>query len=358
MKLRIAQIAPLWENIPPAFYGGTERVVYSLTEGLVQKGHDVTMFACGTSQTSAKLVSVYPRPLFRDNIPWTNVTYPMLNITEAFDHHNDFDIIHMHLNKPSDFLALPLSENIKHKVVFTLHFPYPYNRPGYEDRAVVLQKYTNFNYISISNAARLGGANLKWIATVYNGIETKDFTFQPKPDKYWLWLGGFKQTKGTNLAIQAAKKAGVHLKLAGKIDSLEGKDFDYYNEKVKPFIDGKQIEYVGEVGGKEKDQLFGGAVGFLNPIEWNEPFGLVMVESMAAGTPVISYRNGAALELIKDKETGFLVESVDQMAERIKDIDSINREKCRQHVEKNFSAPKMTEDYEKVYLKTSQQYTQ
>lgn len=350
MKLRIAQIAPLWEQIPPPLYGGTERILYSLTEGLVKKGHDVTLFACGSSKTSAKLVSVYPRPLFRDNIPWTDVMYPLLNITKAFDREKDFDIIHMHLNKSSDYLALPLAKQIAHKVVFTLHFPYPLSQ-NRTSRHLVLQKYKDLNYISISNSQRKGGENLNWIGTVYNGIDLKPYTFHTKPKDYFVWLGKFNPDKGVKEAILAAKKAKVKLLLAGKVDELEKEDYEYFKTEVEPLIDNKQITYVGEANDKKKNELFGNAKAFLNPIKWNEPFGLVMTESMATGTPVISFINGSAPEIITNNETGFLVKTVNEMVQKIKMINKINREKTRKRVEQLFSAEKMVDGYESLYKK-------
>jgi glycosyltransferase involved in cell wall biosynthesis len=350
MGLRIAQIAPLWEQIPPPLYGGTERILYSLTEGLVKKGHNVTLFACGTSKTSAKLVSIYPRPLFRDNIPWTDLMYPMLNITEAFDREKEFDILHVHLNKSSDYLALPLSHRIKHKVIFTLHFPYPLsqNRIG---RHKVLQKYKDLQYISISNSQRTGGENLNWIGTVYNGIDLTPYTFHKKPDDYFVWLGKFNPDKGVKQAILAAKKANITLILAGKVDELEKEDFEYFKNEIEPHIDGKQIVYVGEADDKKKNELFGNAKAFLNPIQWNEPFGLVITESMATGTPVISFINGAAPEIIQDGVTGFLVKNIDEMVKKIKMVNILDREKTRQRVEENFSALQMVNGYESIYKK-------
>lgn len=348
--MRVAQIAPLWENIPPAGYGGTERIVYSLTEGLTKQGHKVTLFACGTSKTSGKLVSVYPRPLFRDGVPWTNIMYPLLNITEAFDRHEEFDIIHMHLNKSSDYIALPLARHMKNKVVFTLHFPYPATQSR-GDREAVLQKYKDLNYISISNSQRQGGENMNWVGTVYNGIEISQYTFNPRPKDYFLWLGKFNPDKGTREAILAAQKAGVTLYVAGKIDSLEGADLKYFNEEVKPLIDGMHIILKEELSIEEKNKMFGEARGFLNPIQWNEPFGLVMAESLAAGTPVISFRNGAAPEIIVDGECGFIVDNIDQMVDKMKEVDKIDRALCRARVEEKFTAEKMVEGYIKSYGK-------
>ncbi|HLD27164.1 MAG TPA: glycosyltransferase family 4 protein [Patescibacteria group bacterium] len=348
--MKIVQIAPLWENIPPPLYGGTERIVSSITEGLVTKGHDVTLFAVGTSHTNAKLVSVYPRPLFRDHIAWTNIMYPLLNITEAFDREKEFDIIHMHLNKSSDYLALSLAVPIKHKVVFTLHFPYPVAQ-NRDDRHAVFQKYKDLNYISISNSQRRGGENMNWIATVYNGIDLTPFTLNHSPQNYLLWLGKFNPDKGTREAIQAAQKAGMTIKIAGAIDKLEGANFEYWEKEVKPLIDNHRVIFVGEVDDVKKNKLYGNAYAFLNPIQWNEPFGLVMVEAMATGTPVISFKNGAAPELIKNNETGYLVDTVDEMVEAIGKIDAIDRKTCRLHVEKHFTEAIMTNNYEDVYQK-------
>ena len=347
MPLRIAQVGSLWENTPPDKYGGTERIVSALTEGLVARGHDVTLFACGTAKTKAKLVSIYPRPLFRDGVPWTNLMYPLLNITEAFDREKEFDILHVHLNKSSDYLALPIAKPIKNKVFFTLHFPYPISQNRI-DRHQVLQKYKDLNFISISNAQRKGGENLNWVGTVYNGVDIKSLQFNPTPKDYFLWLGKFNPDKGTKEAILAAKQAGVKLLVAGAIDKLEGADFQYYQE-VKPLIDEKQIVFVSEVKEQDKSRLFGEAIAFLNPIKWNEPFGLVIAEALACGTPVISFRQGAAPEIITDGETGFFVDNIDQMVQKINQVKNISREKCRQRIEQNFTTEIMVNNYEAIY---------
>ena len=348
MQLRIAQVGSLWENTPPPKYGGTERVVSLLTEGLVKRGFDVTLFACGSSTTAAKLVSVYPRPLYRDGIAWTNVGYPLLHITEAFDREHEFDIIHVHLNKASDYLALPLAVRLAQKTVFTLHFPYP-SMSGREDRHKILQKYKKLNFVSISNSQRQGGENLNWIATVYNGIDMSKYSFSGKPEDYVLWLGKFNPDKGTKEAILAAREAGVVIRVAGAIDTTEGPDFVYYRDEVKPMLDGISALTIGEVNDEEKDQLYGHALAFLNPIKWNEPFGLVMAEAMATGTPVIAFPNGAAPELIIDGKTGYLVGDIHEMAARIKMVGTLSRQVCREHIEKKFSSDKMVDGYINVY---------
>ena len=346
--LRIAQIGSIWHKTPPDGYGGTERIQHLLTEGLVKKGHKVTLFATEDSQTKAKLISIIKKPLTQINYPWTNISYPLLHITQAFDREAEFDIVHMHLSKSNDYVSLPLAVPISNKVVFTLHFPYPLSQ-GRTDRHQVFQKYRNLNFVSISNAARYRGENLNWLATVYNGVPINEFTYNPKPKDYFVWVGKFNPDKGTKEAIMAAKKAGVKLILAGKIDPLEKEDYQYYLRKVKPYIDGRQIIFIGEVTGKKKNQVFGNARGFLNPINWNEPFGLVMTEAMATGTPVISYKKGAASELIENRKTGFLVDTLSDMIKTIKQVNLIDRAACRQRVEKLFSAEKMVKGYEKVY---------
>jgi len=348
--LKIAQVGSLWENTPPKKYGGTERVIWSLTEGLHRKGHQVTLFAAGTSQTSAKLISVYPRPLIEDKIPWTNLTYPLLNISECLERQKEYDIIHMHLNKSSDYLSLPLFNSIKHKVIFTLHFPYPLSQNRI-DRHLVFQKYKHLNFVSISNAARQGGENLHWLATIYNGIESSDFAFTKQPQDYLLWLGKFNPDKGSHLAIEAAKKAKVKILIAGKIDALEKEDYQYYLEKIKPLLNQDDVQYVGEVGGKKKSDLFGRAIAFLNPIVWNEPFGLVMAESLATGTPVISFNRGAAPEIIEDGKSGYLVNTVDEMVEKITQITHIQRKNCRRRFESRFTSQIMVNNYEQLYKK-------
>lgn len=369
--MKIAQVAPLWENIPPTYYGGTERIVSAITEGLVEAGHDVTLFACGTSHTNAHLVSVYPRPLFRDGIPWTNIMYPLLNITEAFDREAEFDLIHVHLNKASDYLSLPLARPIRHKVVFTLHFTYPTTQPNNADRHAVLQKYRDLQYISISNSQRDGGHDLNWVETVYNAVNVPDYEYTAVPGDHLFWLGKFNPDKGTKAAIQAAQSTHKPIKLAGTIDTLEGEDKRYYETEIKPHIDGKTVQFVGELDAAQKSKEYGAAKAFLNPIQWSEPFGLVMTEAMACGTPVISYANGAAPEIIEDGKTGFLVnedsqspkgdwivkksgvEGITEAIEKIYSMDTDTyarmRMASRARVEKSFAYPRMVHDYIKVY---------
>lgn len=348
-KLRIAQISTIWETTPPPLYGGTERVVYNLTEELVRRGHKVTLFATGDSKTSAKLESVYPRALYRDGIPWSNPLYPLLHLTSAFDKADKFDIIHMHLNTRQDYVALALADYVKTPTIFTIHFVLPDEKEkNKQDRLLLLKKYLRHNFIAISDAQRTLNF-LNYAGTVYNGLDFSDFKFNEKPENYIAWLGRFCHDKGAYEAIQTAKKTGIKLVMGGKIDWANEEYKKYYEEKIKPEIDGKQIVYLGEMDNRQKIKLFGNAKAVLNPIKWNEPFGLVTIEAMACGAPVIAFDHGPVREQIIDGKTGFIVKNVDEMAKSLAKIEKIDRSFCREHAIAKFSAEAMTDGYEKIY---------
>lgn len=336
---------------PPALYGGTERIVYNLTEELVHRGHDVTLFATGDSKTSGKLESIYPRALYRDGIPWSNPLYPLLHLTNAFDKADQFDIIHMHFNTRQDYVALALADCIKTPTIFTMHFVLPKeNEKGKEDRFLLLKKYQKRNFTAISRAQKTLDF-LNYVGMVYNGLDFSDFKFNAKPENYLAWLGQFRHAKGAAEAIAVAKKIGMKLIMGGQIDWANEDNMKYYNEKVKPEIDGKQIIYLGELGDKEKIELLRNTKALLNPINWNEPFGLVTIEAMACGTPVIAFDNGPVREQIIEGKTGFIVKNVDEMAAAVGKIDKIDRAFCAKHANEKFSAKAMAEGYEEVYRK-------
>lgn len=350
-KLRIAQIGTIWETTPPPLYGGTERITSVLTEELVKRGHNVTLFATGDSKTSARLESVYPRALYRDGVPWTNPLYPLLHLTNAFDKADQFDIIHTHFNTRQDYVSLALAGCIKTPTIFTIHFVMPSEGDKEKrDRLWLLKKYKNRNFVTISNSQQKLNF-LNYAGTVYNGLDFSEFKFNPRPQEYIAWLGRFCHNKGTAEAIAVAKKTGMKLIMGGKIDWANEEYMKYYNEKVKPEIDGKQIVYLGELGDKEKIELLRNAKVLLNPINWSEPFGLVTIEAMACGTPVIAFDRGPIREQIIEAKTGYIVRNIDEMAKAVGKIDKIDRAFCRDHAVKNFSAKAMAEGYEEVYKK-------
>ncbi len=347
--MKIGIIGPIWFDIPPHGYGGTEEVVFNLTNGLVEKGHDVTLFAPKTTKVKAKVIPTVDKPLRDKNIEWTNVSYNIYHITEAIDRASDFDILHMHLNKSQDYIALPLAQNLKTPVLFTLHFMLP--TPSFKkDRYLVLTKYKDLPFTSISNSQR-GKMPLNFIETVYNSLDIKNYPFSEKHDNYFVWLGKVNPVKGTKEAILAAKKAGVKLYVIGAVDPGVSEMLSYYEQEIRPLLDEKQIIWKGELSIGEKAKILGRAKAFLNPILWEEPFGLVMAESQAVGTPVISFNKGAAPEVIIDGKTGFLVNNLSEMVSKMEQIDRIKREDCRKNVEDKFTIEKMVEGYEKAYKK-------
>jgi glycosyltransferase involved in cell wall biosynthesis len=336
--MRIAQVAPLWERVPPPAYGGIELVVSLLTDELVRRGHEVTLFASGDSISLAKLESVHARALRLDPTVKEYQIYEMLQLSQVYQQAQDFDIIHSHMGCS----ALPYAHFVKTPTVHTLHGVFT---PDNE------KMYTHAHrqpYVSISDAQREARLRLNCISTVYNGIDVDSYKFyaQPSEPPYLAFLGRLSPEKGPHLAIEIAKRTGWKLKIAGKIDAV---DRDFYETELKPHIDGTQIEYLGEANHVQKNALMGNAVATLFPITWREPFGLVMVESMASGTPVIGMRLGSAPEVIAHGKTGFLCDTVEDCMAALDQIERIDRADCRQHILDNFSVQKMTDGYEAVY---------
>ena len=338
--MRIAQVAPLWERVPPPAYGGIELVVGLLTDELVRRGHEVTLFASGDSITLAKLESVHSQALRLDSTVKEYGIYEMQQMSRVYEKASEFDIIHSHVG----CAALPYGNLVKTPTVHTLHGIFT------PDNEKMFTHARSQPYISISDAQREPRLNLNCVATVYNGIDTSTYEFHEKPQDppYLAFLGRISPEKGTHLAIEIAKRSGWRLKMAGKVDVV---DVDYYEQEIKPHIDGKQIEYLGEADHAQKNELIGGAVATLFPITWREPFGLVMVESMVTGTPVIAIELGSASEVIVHGKTGFLCHSVDECVEAIDKATQLNRNDCREHVLKYFSVERMTDGYEAVYQK-------
>ena len=354
--MKVGVIGTLWLNTPPTEYGGTEVVVANLVDGLVNDGHDVTFFGPATAKIKGKIIPTIDKPLREFNVSWNNSAYTIYHITEAFDRFADFDILHMHLNKSQDYISLPLSLYSQTPVIFTTHFKLPAaaQQPG---RNKVLTKYKQLPYTSISNSQR-SDLGLNFIATVYNSLHLEDYQFNANPSDYFAWLGKINPVKGTKEAIIAAKMANVKLMVIGAIDTGVPEYMNYLNQEIVPLVDNKQIILKTNVNLQEKATLLAGAKALLNPIIWEEPFGLVMAEAMATGTPVIAFRRGAAPELIIDGKTGFLVDTIDQMVEKIKQIDSIDRAACRKNVEERFTVDKMVKGYENAYQLVIQNWNQ
>ena len=338
--MKIAQIAPLWERVPPPAYGGIELVVGLLTDELVRRGHEVTLFASGDSLTLAKLISVHPRALRLDSTIRDSSIYEFLQIASVYEKAADFDIIHSHMG----VATLTSANLVTTPTVHTLHGIFT------PDNEKIFKHCRKQPYISISNSQKEPRLGLNYVDTVYNGIDVSSYEFYPQPTEpsYLAFLGRMSPEKGPHLSIEIAKKTGRKLKLAGKVDLV---DWEYFEQKVKPHIDGQQIEYLGEANHHQKNALMGGAYATLFPITWREPFGLVMVESMASGTPVIAMRMGSTAEVIVNGETGFLCDNVEECINAIDQVRSLNRYACRQYVEEHFSVQQMTDGYEAVYQK-------
>ena len=341
--MRIAQVAPLWEQVPPPAYGGTELVVSLLTEELVNRGHDVTLFASGDSTTKAKLESVHPRALRLDTSVKDPNIYDLLNMSRVYENADKFDIIHSHVG----CVALPYSNLVKTPTVHTLHGIFT------EDNEKLFSHVRKQPFISISDSQRNTSLGLNYVSTVYNGIAPNTYNFYPQPEQppYLAFLGRMSPEKGAHLAIEIAQRSGWHLKMAGKIDSV---DLEYFEQQVRPHIDGKQIEFLGEANHQQKSVLMGGAVATLFPITWREPFGLVMIESMVTGTPVIAMSLGSAPEVIAHGVSGFLCHNVDECIAAIDKAAQLSRQTCRDHVLVNFTAKRMADGYEAVYQKILQ----
>jgi len=348
-KLRIAQLAPPWLSVPPKKYGGTELIASYLTEGLVKKGHDVTLFASGDSKTKAKLISAFPKALYWEKVNWADTYHPLLHAISCFKKENDFDIIHNHFS----YMGLSLSILAKTKVITTYHGDIGAVTRAKNIKFDILKKIKNHPFVSISNSQRrIKGVKLNFVGTIYNGIDVEKFKFSENPKSYVIWMGRITPKKGILEAIEIAKRIGLPLKMAAKIDKNHLPDIEFYEKKVKPLIDGKKVIFLGEIGGyKAKSDFFKNAVALINPIKWNEPFGLVMAEAMACGTPVIVFDKGSANEVVENKKTGFIVKNVSQAINAFKKIGTIKRKSCRERVEKYFSTEKMVDEYEKLYYK-------
>ncbi|GAB4107952.1 MAG: hypothetical protein Kow00105_12760 [Phycisphaeraceae bacterium] len=325
-------LSPVAWPTPPTGYGPWEQVAANIADGLVKRGYDVTVFATADSNPPGKLHAICPKPYELDKSINPDVWMPM-HIAECFEHADEFDLIHNHC----DFRALVFSRLVNTPVLTTIHgFSSPSIYPAYE-------KYNdNTWYVSISDADRY--EKLDYVATVYNGIDLSQFTFREKPGDYLLFIGRIHYEKGCAEAIRIAKAAGKQLIIAGFVQQE-----DYFRQHVEPYIDNKQIQFIGPVDAPKRDELMGGALAVLHPVMLPERFGLVMTESMACGTPVIAFDKGSPREVIRHGETGFVVEDVDAAVEAVAKVHEIDRHACRQHVAERFTLEKMVDGYEQAY---------
>jgi glycosyltransferase involved in cell wall biosynthesis len=336
--MRIAQVSPLFERVPPPGYGGIELVVGHLTDELVRRGHEVTLFASGDSQTLAQLEATVERATRLDPNIQEYIAYEMLQLGQISDLARQFDIIHFH----TGMSALAIANLLDTPVVHTLHGRFT------ADSYKLFEYFRHQPFISISNAQRFDGPQLNYAATVYNGIETADYPFVAKPQNppYLAFLGRMSPEKGPHQAIAIAKANGLPLKMAGKIDSV---DRDFFECEVAPHIDGRQIEYLGELSHSEKAELLGNASLTLFPITWPEPFGLVTIESMCTGTPVLGMNFGAVPEVILQGKTGIICDTLEDAIAQVPTALQLNRYHCREYVKRCFSIQTMVDGYEAAY---------
>ena len=335
--MRIAQVAPLYESVPPKLYGGTERIVSYLTEELVREGHEVTLFASGDSMTQARLVPVCPESLRLAPNCIDQLAHHVLMLEYVFSERRNFDIIHFHI----DYLHFPLSRREQIVNVTTLH-----GRLDIPELAPLYQVFRDMPVVSISDAQRdpLPWAN--WQGTVYHGLPENQLTFRPGRGEYLAFLGRISPEKGLDEAIKIAQLVGMPLRVAAKIDRA---DQEYFETCIKSRLHDPLIEFTGEIGYPEKNDFLGDAAALLFPINWPEPFGLVMIEAMACGTPVIAYPRGSVPEIVDDGITGFLVHNAEEAAKAVEGIAAIERRSCRRRFEERFSARRMSEDYLALY---------
>jgi glycosyltransferase involved in cell wall biosynthesis len=337
-KLRIAQLAPLYERIPPRLYGGTERVVSYITEELVRRGHEVTLFASGDAQTKASLVAACPQALRLIEKPELGVCLQLPMISGAYENASSrFDVIHSHV----DYWAFPFALSSDVASVATMH-----GRLDIEDLNPVYAHYRRMPVVSISDAQRLPRPFMNWVTTVHHGLPRDLLRFSSRPGKYLGFLGRICPEKRPDIAIEVARQVGIPLKLAAKVDAV---DREYFKATIEPMLSPPEIEYIGEISDQEKSEFLGGALALLFTIDWPEPFGLAMIEALACGTPVIARPCGSVPEIIRPGVSGFTASTVEELVDSIRKVESLSREACRREFETRFTAETMVDGYERVY---------
>ena len=344
--MKIAQIAPLAESVPPKLYGGTERVVSYLTEELVRLGHDVTLFASADSETSAELVPCAPQALRLDPSVSDPSAHLMLMIEHVRARAHEFDILHFHIEN----LHLPVFRPLARKTVTTMH-----GRLDTPGLAPLYREFRDMPLVSISGSQRKPLAAANWVGTVYHGLAREVCPFNPAPrGGYFAFLGRVSPEKGLERAIEIAQRAKVRLRIAAKVDRA---DADYFNARIKPLLPQPGIEFIGEVNEAQKPAFLGNATALLFPIDWPEPFGLAMIEAMSCGTPTIAWRNGSVPEVIDEGRTGWIVDSIDEAVAAVEKAARLDRLAVRERFEERFSAARMAHDYLAVYRALGRRHT-
>jgi glycosyltransferase involved in cell wall biosynthesis len=337
--MKIAQLSPLWESVPPQLYGGTERIVSYLTEELVRQGHEVTLFASGDSKTAADLRACCGRALRLHETGVVNRDAPMILMQEqalgAASGH--YDVIHSHL----DFLSFPMSRRAHAPVVTTLH-----GRLDLPELQPIFDEFCDLPVISISNAQREPLPQANWAGTVYHGIPNALYTMHERPGSYLAFLGRISREKCPDHAIEVAKRVGMPLRIAAKVDPA---DQAYFKKNIERLLDHPLVEYVGEINDAEKNDFLGEAAALLCPYDWPEPFGLVLIEALACGTPVLAYRQGSIPEIIDHGVTGYICGSIGEMAQAVSGLSLIDRSRCRETFEERFTVERMVKNYLAIY---------
>jgi glycosyltransferase involved in cell wall biosynthesis len=335
--MRIAQIAPLFESVPPKYYGGTERVVSYLTEELVRQGHDVSLFASGDSITQAKLVATSRRSLRLDKHCVDQLAHQVLMLERVVQKASSFEIVHFHV----DYLHFPYSRRHATPNVTTLH-----GRLDIPDLVPLYREFRDMPVVSISTAQREPLPFANWIGTVHHGLPEDLYRFNAEPGEYLAFIGRVAPEKRVDRAIEIAKRVGLPLRIAAKVDDV---DREYFENVIEPLLRDPLIEYVGEIGDGEKQEFLGNARVLLFPIDWPEPFGLVMIEALACGTPVIAFRGGSVPEILEHGSTGFIVDDLDDAVAATRRVGELSRRRCREVFDERFTATRMARDYVEVY---------
>jgi glycosyltransferase involved in cell wall biosynthesis len=336
-RLRIAQIAPLYERIPPKLYGGTERVVSYITEELVRRGHDVTLFAAGDAQTTARLHAACPQALRLAGKQELGGFLQLPMLSDVYENAEDFDVIHSHI----DYWSFPFARLSKTPSVSTMH-----GRLDLKDLKPIYARYKTVPLISISDGQRMPVPFMNWISTVHHGLPRDLLNYSKGPGKYLAFLGRISPEKRPDLAIDIARKAGIPIKLAAKVDVV---DRAYFDQVIKPRLAFPDVEYIGEINESQKNEFLGNALALMFTIDWPEPFGLAMIEALACGTPVIARSCGSVPEVLRNGVSGIMATEFDDLVQAVKNIDSISREGCRKEFETRFTAEVMAVQYEHIF---------